>query len=195
MPTIRTHVPVALDDALDAQAAIRLAIERLTPSRLTAGSMSSLHGRLGQDNVSVANMKTTLFVSGDADHRELYVPALRHAGYGATVINGIVRAAERLRRLPADAVILHLERDDDSAWQDCRVLIEAAKQAPVVMITSWVRPDAANVRRSMAVGCAAFVAEPCVPTDLVLVLQRVLAGERSLEWPFSRLARRSRPAV
>jgi hypothetical protein len=29
----------------------------------------------------------------------------------------------------------------------------------------------------------------------VLVLQRVLAGERSLEWPFSRLARRSRPAV
>src|SRR5262249_42313351 len=104
------------------------------------------------------------------------------------VVSSVSRAADRLRRLPVDAVILHLERDDDGAWRDCGILVEAAKPAPVGLITSWVRPDAANGRRCMSSGCAAFVAEPCVPSDLVAIVQRVLTGERQLEWPFTRLA-------
>jgi hypothetical protein len=84
----------------------------------------------------------------------------------------VSRAAERPRRLPADAVILHLERDDEGVWRECGLLVEVAKPAPVVLITSWVRPDAANVRRCMSIDCAAFVAEPCIPSDLVAIVQR-----------------------
>jgi CheY-like chemotaxis protein len=133
-------------------------------------------------------MKSALFVSADPDHRDLYVPVLRRAGYRVSVVSDVSHAADRLRRLPADAVIMHLERDDERAWKECGLLVETARPAPVVLITSWVRPDAANVRRCMSIDCAAFVAEPCVPSDLVAIVQRVLTGERQLEWPFTRLA-------
>jgi hypothetical protein len=57
--------------------------------------------------MGVSHVKSALFVAADPDHRALYVPALRRAGYGVSVVSGVSRAADRLKRLRSDAVILH----------------------------------------------------------------------------------------
>jgi len=132
-------------------------------------------------------MVNVLIVSADADYRDIYTLGLRHAGFGTRSAERCDHVPDIVRTFRVDAITLHMDRDTEAAWTECRSLIEIAHPAPVVLLTSWIFPDARNARMAFEIGCAAFVMEPCVPGDLADVIERVVAGERNVEWPVTRI--------
>jgi len=130
-------------------------------------------------------LQTVVFIS-DQPHAELYTSGLHAAGFLIWPVRSIQMCIEGLRRLSPDAVIVHLAHDDQRDWDECRMLVDAASPAPVMILTTRLRPDQRNVRTAFEIGCAAFVAEPCLPAELAQVAQRTIAGERRVEWPFAR---------
>lgn len=111
---------------------------------------------------------------------DLYVSALREAGFDATAVTTAAAATRWLANAgTGDLVVMDLLPAPDDAWAfagDC-----AASDIPVVILTPLIRPDRANRHKARALGCAAFVAKPCSVRQLVRVAFRVRHGERGLE--------------
>ena len=114
--------------------------------------------------------------------RDLYVSALREAGFATTIAETPTAAAKWLEEAAVPGVVVvDLLPEPEDAW----VLIARGcahpSRIPVMVLTSLVRPDGSNRRRARALGCAAFVAKPCSLRQLVDIVRRVQRGERNLE--------------
>jgi DNA-binding NtrC family response regulator len=123
-----------------------------------------------------------LLVSNNADFREIYTFGLRHAGLWTEAVEGCDEAAVAIGRLRIDVLMFHLGHDE-SGWTHCAFLLNLARPAPVILLTGWIYPGGRTARKAFDLGCAAFVIEPCVPDDLAAIIERVVAGERGIEWP------------
>jgi DNA-binding NtrC family response regulator len=123
-----------------------------------------------------------LLVSKNADFREIYTFGLRKAGLWAEAVEGCDEAAAVFKRLRIDVLMFHLGHDE-RGWTHCAFLLNLAGPAPVILLTGWIYPDGRTARKAFDLGCAAFVIEPCVPDDLAAIIERVVAGERGIEWP------------
>jgi DNA-binding NtrC family response regulator len=122
-----------------------------------------------------------LFVCADADHRELYGVGMRAHGMAATFITTIDHARAILRHGGVPVIILHMAADDAGTWSECGDIIRSG--TPTIVLTAHVRADGRSRRQAAAAGCAAFIAAPCTPIELVRIVERVLAGERGVVWP------------
>jgi DNA-binding NtrC family response regulator len=122
-----------------------------------------------------------LFVCDDADHRELYGVGMRAHGMAPTFITTIDHARAILRHGGVPVVILHMPADDVEWWNECGDIIRSG--TPTIVLTAHVRADGRGRRQTAATGCAAFIAAPCTPIELVRIVERVLAGERGMVWP------------
>jgi DNA-binding response OmpR family regulator len=123
-----------------------------------------------------------LFVYPPGPERDLYVSALREAGFETTPKATVAAANECLQKEERpDVVVMELLPDPIEAWtfveQRCRI----HSGVPLIILTSLVRPDRLNRRRARAIGCAAFVAKPCSLVQLVDVVSLVRSGVRGLE--------------
>jgi DNA-binding NtrC family response regulator len=128
-----------------------------------------------------AFVTNVLIVSAYADFRDIYTFGLRHEGLWAEAIESPSEAEAVLRRMRPDAITFHLGHDE-SGWTDCAFLLKMAQPAPVILLTGWVHPDGRTARKAFELGCAAFVIEPCVPDDLASIIERVITGERGINW-------------
>ena len=123
-----------------------------------------------------------LFVCPSGLDRDLYVSALREAGFATTMAETPAAATKWLEEAAVlDVLVVDLLPDPEDAWALIARGCAPPSRIPVMVLTSLVRPDGSNRRRARALGCAAFVAKPCSLRQLVDIVRRVQRGERNLE--------------
>jgi CheY-like chemotaxis protein len=108
--------------------------------------------------------------------------ALREAGFETNAAATVADAAALLQTTERPHVIvMELVPEPDAAWAFIERCCADNFGAALIVLTSLIRPDAANRQRARALGCAAFVAKPCSVLQLVDVVARVRRGSRGLE--------------
>ena len=118
-----------------------------------------------------------LLVQPERDDREMYAEFFGRQGWRVIPVSA---AHDALRVAPiADVIITGIllpGRMDGVEFIAQLKAAERTKRIPVVVLTTcaW---DAERERAENA-GCAAFLAKPCVPPDLVRAVRRVLALHR-----------------
>jgi two-component system, cell cycle response regulator DivK len=120
-----------------------------------------------------ARAPVALLVDDLFDSRDMYGEMLRYGGYEVLeAANGIDALDVALRRRP-DIIIMDLCMPRMDGWEAIRRLKsdERTRSIPVVALTAlgW-RGDAAEV------ACEAYLVKPCLPLDLLGVLDSLLAG-------------------
>ena len=119
-----------------------------------------------------------LLVNELPDETELYSIGLELAGYRVRTARDVGEMNAVLKEAAADVVVVSPRLTDPASWQAIERLTAEYPNAPVVLLTEYVRFDGANRRRAVASGCAAFVPKPCSAETLAEVLRRVLDGAR-----------------
>ena len=111
--------------------------------------------------------------------REVYVAALAVSGFIIETVDDVSSAAHSLERITSpDIVVTDLLPRPQDTWA---FVEQMSPTAAVVIFTALIRPDGLNRRRARHLGCAAFLAKPCSPRQLVDVVTRVQDGEREIE--------------
>lgn len=124
-------------------------------------------------------MTPILFVCAAGPEREVYVRELADAGLVTVVAEDTADATDKFKDLPTpELAVLDLLPRPDLAWALAERL---APSTAVIILTSLIRPDRANRQTARRLGCAAFIAKPCSPRQLLDVVLRVRNGERGLE--------------
>ena len=123
-----------------------------------------------------------LFVYPHGPDRDLYVSALREAGFeiGAEATVTDATALLHTGETP-DVIVMELLPEPIEAWAFIERRCADAPEVPLIILTSLIRPDRSHRRRARTLGCAAFVAKPCSLMQLVDVVSRVRRGSRGLE--------------
>lgn len=82
-----------------------------------------------------------------------------------------------------DAIVLTVVERGNEQWRECAQLRahRSTSSLPLVLVSASVREDGATRARARRLGCAAFVAKPCLPEQLAAVVRRVVAGESRIE--------------
>jgi DNA-binding NtrC family response regulator len=133
------------------------------------------------DRVESASQRV-LFVAPAGADRDLYVTALRDAGFAPIAVPTAAAAASLFEAGESfQVVVTELLPDPDEAWSFIERRCAEQPDVPVIIVTSLIRPDRAQLRRSRLVGCAAFVAKPCSLEQMVTTVGFVLRGGRRLE--------------
>ena len=133
-----------------------------------------------------------LLVEDHADTRELFITYLSTHGFTVdTAVTGL-QAVDMATAAPPDAIVLDLQLPGMDGWAAARHLRAnaATRDVPIVAVSAHAFPE--DEARARDVGCDAFLAKPCLPTDLLEVLRRLRsAPPRLIERP---TAARKRPA-
>src|SRR5687768_16503633 len=96
-----------------------------------------------------------LFVSPAGLDRDLYVSALRDAGFATTIADTPAAAAKWLEEAAVlDLAVVDLLPEPEDAWALIARGCAHPSRIPVMLLTSLVRPDGSNRRRARALGCA-----------------------------------------
>jgi DNA-binding response OmpR family regulator len=86
-----------------------------------------------------------------------------------------------IREAQPEAVVLDLKLGDQRVWSHLEAIrCGSDLDVPGILLTGSVRPDRANRLRARDIGCAAFVAKPCIPDHLAPILRAVISGDRGL---------------
>ena len=119
--------------------------------------------------------QSVLLVDDSVDTLEMYALGLSFAGYRPLMAVDAASAIGQLEKEHPDVVVTDLQLlGGRSGWE----LIETIKTStskrniPIVLLTGNI--DDSITVNAQRVGCVAVVAKPCLPEDLVHVLQRVL---------------------
>lgn len=119
--------------------------------------------------------RAVLLVDDSLDTLEMYSLGLSHAGYRALTASDADGALGHLTNEQPDAVITDLRLvGSRGGWE----LIEAIKQnpstrqIPIVILTGQIDESIASTAARM--GCVAVLTKPCLPDELVHVLDNVL---------------------
>jgi DNA-binding response OmpR family regulator len=122
--------------------------------------------------------RPSLLVSRDDDVVDLYVLALRTARVGLISVGAVDEALQLVRDRSISAVIVDVA-DPNTDWDACGALRAAIPEdMPLIVLTGWI--DAQARHQADAIGCAAFVAKPASPEQMLDVLRRVRTGERGI---------------
>ena len=120
----------------------------------------------------MSNSKCILIVDDEPNVRLVFRTALESAGHEVVESEGGEQGLRRLRRSPADLVLLDLQMPDTGGMEVLRRLREAGDDTPVVIITAYGSvPDAV---RAMKLGAIDFLAKPLTPHALRKVVAEVL---------------------
>jgi CheY-like chemotaxis protein len=122
--------------------------------------------------------RPSLLVSQDDDVVDLYVLALRTARVSLVSVSAVDEALQLVRDQSISAVIVDVA-NPPADWAACRALRAAMPEdVPLVVLTGWI--DSQARQQADAIGCAAFVAKPASPEQMLEVLRRVRGGERGI---------------
>ena len=103
----------------------------------------------------------------------MYAVGLECAGYRPLTATGAAAALHLISSEPPDAVVTDLRLAGVDGWDLVRSLKQKAstRRIPVVVLTGYT--DSAVTVTARKAGCAAVITKPCLPDELVQVLQRI----------------------
>jgi CheY-like chemotaxis protein len=115
-----------------------------------------------------------LLVEDYPDTRELYRHYLAASGYQVEEAADGHTALDKAFRLQPDLILMDLSIPGIDGWDVTARLKrdERTAQIPVVAVTAHALGQ--EMARAFAVGCLAVVIKPCLPSDLVTEVERVL---------------------
>ena len=118
--------------------------------------------------------RRVLFVDDDSAARNGYMTYLAASGYGVVGSATGQDALTLANSWKPDVIVLDLGLPDIDGWEVARQL-KAAPRTSAIPIIALTGSDLPHERVSaMRAGCDRHVAKPCVPADLLDVIQRCL---------------------
>ena len=133
------------------------------------------------DGRARAKAPLILVVDDYADNREMYSAYLRFQGLDVVeAANGTEALEHAFERRP-DLVVMDLSLPGVDGWQATRLLKADArtKHIPVIAVTGHALGGAPE--RAAEAGCDGFLTKPCLPEDLLRVIQRMLEHGREAD--------------
>jgi CheY-like chemotaxis protein len=125
----------------------------------------------------ISGRSVVMIVDSLVDEREMYAEALVVAGFRVTPCDDPNRAFEQAIANPPDVVvtrIVHAVASSDSVEFARRLKKDTrTRRVPVVVLTSRVEPQLRTA--TAAVGCEAYLLLPCLPENLIAVINGVLS--------------------
>lgn len=121
-----------------------------------------------------SNLPAILLVDDDADTVEMYAAGLMYAGFRPLTATDAESASRLTRSAHPNAVVTDLRLPGRTGWGLIRELKgdQATRQIPIIVLTG--RADEEMTAAARKAGCSAVVTKPCLPDELVKVLERVL---------------------
>jgi DNA-binding response OmpR family regulator len=126
-------------------------------------------------------VRPVLLLTDHPDDGEMYVTGLASHGFRVNVADDFEDMATAIRRAEAEAVVLDMKLGDPQLWSRLEAIrCGGLLDVPGILLTGSIRADRANRIRARDIGCAAFVAKPCLPDHLAPILHAVISGDRGL---------------
>jgi two-component system, cell cycle response regulator DivK len=138
--------------------------------------------------------RTVLVVDDSEDTRVMYGAYLRHVGYHVREAATGAAALLLARREPIDVILMDIALPEMDGFEATRRLKAdpETKRIPVVALTAYAVPPAPE--RAAEAGCAAYLAKPCTPREVVATIERVLEGVPMPKQREARVVRGAEPA-
>ena len=126
-------------------------------------------------------VRPVLLLTDHPDDGGMYVTGLEKHGFRVEVADVFQDMATAIRDARPEAVVLDMRLGDQQLWSRLETIrCGALLDVPGILLTGSIRPDRANRVRAREIGCAAFVAKPCLPDHLAPILHAVISGDRGL---------------
>lgn len=116
-----------------------------------------------------------LVVEDDRDSREMYVESLVHFGLRVAAASNADEALRKIRDLPPDIITtdIGLPGSMDGCEMTEKIKGDARTKAiPIIGVTAWAMNS--EVKRARLAGCDSVLIKPCLPSDLLIEVQRLL---------------------
>jgi two-component system, cell cycle response regulator DivK len=116
-----------------------------------------------------------LVVEDDRDCREMYVESLAYFGLRVAAASSADEALRKIRDLPPDIITtdIGLRGGMDGCEMTEKIKGNARTKAiPVIGVTGWKMNS--EVERAQLAGCDSVLIKPCLPSDLLVEIQRLL---------------------
>jgi CheY-like chemotaxis protein len=119
-----------------------------------------------------------LVVDDFTDNREMYARYLEFSGFQVVTAANGEEALDRAFESTPDLIVMDLSLPGVDGWEATRRLKKdrRTKDVPVVAVTGHA--FAGSSESALAAGCDGYIMKPCLPTDLVTEIRRVLSGGR-----------------
>jgi DNA-binding response OmpR family regulator len=126
-------------------------------------------------------VRPVLLLTDHPDDGVMYVTGLAKHGFRVELADLLDDMADAIRATRPDAIVLDMKLGDPRTWSRLETIrCGALLDVPGILLTGSIRPDGANRVRARDIGCAAFVAKPCIPDHLAPILHAVISGDRGL---------------
>jgi CheY-like chemotaxis protein len=123
---------------------------------------------------SRAKPALVLVVDDFRDAREMYAEVLELAGYRVEQAENGAEAVVKAKRLLPSVIIMDLSLPVVDGWEATRQIKAHKHTRSVKVVAISAHSLDAHIRRAREVGCAEFIAKPCLPDDLVAAVRRQL---------------------
>jgi two-component system cell cycle response regulator DivK len=123
---------------------------------------------------STGRRPSVLIVDDVEDNRRVYATFLRARAFDVTVAADGRQALAKARALLPDLVVMDLAIPGIDGWEVTRRLKRdrRTRRIPVIALTGYVLAGARE--EAQQAGCSAFLTKPCLPDDLIRVIQQIL---------------------
>lgn len=123
----------------------------------------------------MATAQVILLADNIPDHRHAYAAALRARGYHAVLAGTGDAALGLAAAMPPACIVIDVRLPDMTGWELCRRFKNnpATAATPVVMLAQDLSRSSACASRDA--GCAAWLARPTFPEDVVRAVEHVLS--------------------
>jgi two-component system cell cycle response regulator DivK len=130
-------------------------------------------------NGAASQAPLVLVVDDFTDNREMYARYLEFSGFRVVTAANGQEALDRAFENTPDLVVMDLSLPGVDGWEATRRLKKDArtKDVPVVAVTGHA--FAGSSESAQQAGCDGYIMKPCLPTDLVAEIRRVLAGGKA----------------
>jgi two-component system, cell cycle response regulator DivK len=120
-----------------------------------------------------------LVVDDFTDNREMYARYLEFSGFQVVTAANGQEALDRAFERKPDLIVMDLSLPGVDGWEATRRLKKDSrtKDVPVVAVTGHA--FAGSSETALEAGCDGYIMKPCLPTDLVAEIRRVLSGGKA----------------
>lgn len=116
-----------------------------------------------------------LVVDDYGDAREMFAEYLTFSGFRVAVAANGEEAVEKAISLKPDVVLMDLSLPVLDGWEATRRLKNDPRAAGVKVLAVTGHTLSGSKEEARGAGCDGFIAKPCLPSDLVAEIRKVLA--------------------
>ena len=136
--------------------------------------VATCHGLRFLGMSEITTRPLVLLVEDYDDTREMYREYLEFSGFSVLTARNGIEAIELATNAHPDVVLMDLSLPIMDGWEATRRLRSSPATAALKIIALSAYPRALDGSSRQEPGCDAFIAKPCLPTDLVAKLSAFL---------------------